>query len=91
MSPNGLASTISHLERRRQNRYYHLLSIFAYAVKRNHERSATYVPPVPPSLAGYVLKSKVLSHGSLTDTWLKVTNLYGSLCEIVMRQVEVKK
>ncbi|KAG6946543.1 hypothetical protein JG688_00015998 [Phytophthora aleatoria] len=30
MSLNGLASTISHLEQRRQNSYYHLLSIFAY-------------------------------------------------------------
>ncbi|KAF1780292.1 hypothetical protein GQ600_1536 [Phytophthora cactorum] len=45
MSPNRLASTISHLERRRQNRCYHLLSIFVFGVHRNHDRNPTEESP----------------------------------------------
>ncbi|KAG6947939.1 hypothetical protein JG687_00015784 [Phytophthora cactorum] len=61
LSPNGLSSAINHLERRRRNRYYELLSMFVYAMNRRH------------------------------TAWLTYTELYSSLCELVMKQSKVKK
>lgn len=91
LSPNGLTSALHHLERRRRNRYYELLSKFAYAVKRNHTKNATYLAPIPPTAAAYLERNKVVSHTSLTAAWLTYTELYSSTCKLVMKQTTVKK
>ncbi|KAG6960550.1 hypothetical protein JG688_00009535 [Phytophthora aleatoria] len=85
LSTNGLSSAINHLERCRRNRYYELLSMFAYAVNRRHSENASYSPPTPPTVDAYLANNKVVSHGTLTVAWLTYTELYSSLCALVMK------
>ncbi|OWZ04035.1 hypothetical protein PHMEG_00024140 [Phytophthora megakarya] len=91
LSPNGLASSLNHLERRRRNRYYDLLSHFVYAVNRKHNENQHYLPPSPPTADIYLARNKVVSHGSLTAAWITHTALYSSLCELMMKKCVVTK
>ncbi|OWZ19991.1 hypothetical protein PHMEG_0005668 [Phytophthora megakarya] len=91
MSPNGLASTLEHIMRRRQNRYYKLLTIFSHRVARNFKENTNYLAPIPPSAASFLKLNQVVAHGMLTELWLKHTVQYGPLCERVMKQCVVKK
>ncbi|EGZ25798.1 hypothetical protein PHYSODRAFT_416327, partial [Phytophthora sojae] len=71
--------------------YYELLSKFDYAVGQKYRENAAYLPPIPPTVDAYLKKNKVVSQSSMTDAWLAYTELYGSLCEVVMKQTKVKK
>ncbi|EGZ15909.1 hypothetical protein PHYSODRAFT_561630 [Phytophthora sojae] len=60
-------------------------------IGQKYRENAAYLPPIPPTVDAYLEKNKVVSQSSMTDAWLAYTELYGSLCEVVMKQTKVKK
>ncbi|EGZ09821.1 hypothetical protein PHYSODRAFT_409574, partial [Phytophthora sojae] len=88
---NGLQRTMANMERRRKQRYYKLLGLFSSGIKRNHERCFTYLAPTPISEDQYADQNRVVDNHTLTTAWLHATELYGSLCEKVMKDCVVKR
>ncbi|RLN27278.1 hypothetical protein BBJ28_00026006 [Nothophytophthora sp. Chile5] len=91
MSPNGVASSMSRIERRRQNRYYKLLCLFADGVRQSRARNPTYFAPTPHTMEEYTVKNNFIDNHTLTAAWMEYTEYSGSLCEKVMQNVEVRK
>ncbi|EGZ23432.1 hypothetical protein PHYSODRAFT_479316, partial [Phytophthora sojae] len=60
-------------------------------IGQKYRENAAYLPPIPPTVDAYLKKNKVVSQSSMTDAWMAYTELYGSLCEVVMKQTKVKK
>ncbi|EGZ06778.1 hypothetical protein PHYSODRAFT_530031 [Phytophthora sojae] len=88
---DGLQRTMANMERRRKQRYYKLLGLFSSGIKRNHERCFTYLAPTPISEDQYADQNKVVDNHTLTTAWLHAIELYGSLCEKVMKDCVVKR
>ncbi|ETP02946.1 hypothetical protein F441_20040 [Phytophthora nicotianae CJ01A1] len=60
LSPHGLTSTVENMKRRREKRYYMLLSLFADRVRQNQLGNPTYMAPNPPIVAQYCSKQTQL-------------------------------
>ncbi|ETO76414.1 hypothetical protein F444_08181 [Phytophthora nicotianae P1976] len=79
LSPHGLTSTVDNMKRRREKRYYKLLSLFADRVRQNQLGNPTYMAPNPPIIAQYCSKQNPIGPDTL------------SVCEVMMRRLQVKK
>lgn len=90
-SPHGLSSTVEHIQRRREKRYYKLLSLFADGVARKRAVNPAYIAPVPPSVGQYSSQQKSIGAETLSAAWLETTKIYSALCEQLMSTLKVKK
>ncbi|OWZ16887.1 LOW QUALITY PROTEIN: hypothetical protein PHMEG_0009257 [Phytophthora megakarya] len=84
-------SMMANIERRRRQRYYKLVSLFACGVKRNHASTCGYLAPMPVTEDQYMEQNKLVDNHTLTKAWLHATELCGSLCEQVMKHCVVKR
>ncbi|ETI47696.1 hypothetical protein F443_08129 [Phytophthora nicotianae P1569] len=70
LSPHGLTSTVDNMKRRREKRYYKLLSLFADRVRQNQLGNPTYMAPNPPIIAQYCSKQNPIGPDTLSAAWL---------------------
>ncbi|KAG1689455.1 hypothetical protein DVH05_002256 [Phytophthora capsici] len=91
LSPHGLTSTLDNMKRRREKRYYKLLALFADQVWQNQLANPTYLAPTPPVVTQYCSKQNPIGPETLSAAWLQISQIYSSLCERMMRLLQVKK
>ncbi|ETL48821.1 hypothetical protein L916_01608 [Phytophthora nicotianae] len=91
MSPHGLSSTVDHIRRRREKRYYKLLCLFGDRVGQLQLSNRTYLAPSPPSVGQYCSKQNPIGAETMSAAWMQSTNIYSSLCEQVMSSLKVRK
>ncbi|ETP31117.1 hypothetical protein F442_19991 [Phytophthora nicotianae P10297] len=91
LSPHGLTSTVDNMKRRREKRYYMLLSLFADRVRQNQLGNPTYMAPNPPIIAQYCSKQNPIGPDTLSAAWLQISQIWSSVCEVMMRRLQVKK
>jgi hypothetical protein len=79
LSPHGLSSTVENIRRRREQRYYKLLCLFAAQVRQRQIASALYLASSPPSAAQYSASQCPLGGETLSAAWLE-TLRFTALC-----------
>ncbi|ETP53440.1 hypothetical protein F442_01654 [Phytophthora nicotianae P10297] len=91
MSPHGLSSTVDHIRRRREKRYYKLLCLFGDQVGQLQLSNRTYLALSPPSVGQYCSKQNPVGAETMSAAWMQSTNIYSYLCEQVMNSLKVQK
>jgi hypothetical protein len=89
MLGSGLQSLAEQLSRRRRNRFYRLLSIFAAMVRERAEASAT--PSGPWTMEKYSDVHSLPCSKTLTDAWMAHTDLTGKMSRRLRGVLEIRK
>ncbi|RLN97983.1 hypothetical protein BBJ28_00021981 [Nothophytophthora sp. Chile5] len=84
LSTKGISGAVANIQRRRQKRYYRILSAAGAAVENRRLQEPDYESPLPPTVEQYMTGHPCLDAETLRDVWLTQTHIYSRLCEAQM-------
>lgn len=90
LSGGGMLGLMASLNRRRHNRYYHLLSIFGALARERADSGRVVLPPSPRSVEDYMTEHAPPSRETLTDLWMERTSMVPAFAEALRRQLQIK-
>jgi len=82
LTTKGIEGAVANISRRRQRRYYRMLSRVGASVEELRLANADYAPPLPPTEAQYIANNACIDAEVLKELWLTHTNIYSRLCAL---------
>ena len=81
----------SNIARRRSQRYYRLLSLFAIECRHRLDASPTAILPTPVSAESYAASNACMGRMSLTAVWLEQTAFLSLVSQLLLDTVDVRR